>query len=537
MPGSALGQSSTREASLESFIIRAKSEFEFLYIASPQQGDLRLSGPPSGQGAGSGARTRDRRVPADLRADSQATVLPMPRAKSDNDANDNDYDDRVEDVTDDAAVHAGFSRSNRVKLRSDYSLVCIILFDLQSRKFQRRLPLPEELGIPTENNTAEDEPESGLPTVSPDLDETCLEIEEALLSRKTRLQSNIAKERIKRNAPSIEHLLPEQVRNKDETKSVNPVFCWVNQMKISMTSIIESLTSEGFQELEDDLDISEQSSKVFKRDPHCCDLLVFPPHLNMYLKDSEWVAAGQLVQQDKSSCLAPQTVQLLLGIDQDVIHVNVGTGLTTGHIASLLRHKSSGSHIWAFEPGEAEKTKKAVRNLEFLGVKNTKVIPDHFLNSDPEDIRYRNVRAILITANCSKSAITSPVQFIVSEGEDMQILGELSQAESNITRIRELTHDHESLLRHALKFPRVQAVVYTTRSRYQAENEHVVNQVLDAVNGLQNGKKLPFRVTPPVLPFSGDEIGTEGGVVDGKFARFQPSDRSNGCFVAILSRE
>ncbi|GFN76588.1 hypothetical protein PoB_000309400 [Plakobranchus ocellatus] len=45
---------------------------------SPQQGDLRLSGPPSGQGAGSGARTRDRRVPADLRADSQATVLPTP---------------------------------------------------------------------------------------------------------------------------------------------------------------------------------------------------------------------------------------------------------------------------------------------------------------------------------------------------------------------------------------------------------------------------------------------------------------------------
>ncbi|GFN95502.1 hypothetical protein PoB_002200800 [Plakobranchus ocellatus] len=41
-------------------------------------GDLRLSGPPSGQGAGSGARTRDRGVPADLRADSQATVLPTP---------------------------------------------------------------------------------------------------------------------------------------------------------------------------------------------------------------------------------------------------------------------------------------------------------------------------------------------------------------------------------------------------------------------------------------------------------------------------
>ncbi|GFO29196.1 hypothetical protein PoB_005570100 [Plakobranchus ocellatus] len=43
-----------------------------------QQGDLRLSGPPSGQGAGGGARTRDRKVPADLRADSLATVPPTP---------------------------------------------------------------------------------------------------------------------------------------------------------------------------------------------------------------------------------------------------------------------------------------------------------------------------------------------------------------------------------------------------------------------------------------------------------------------------
>ncbi|GFN75985.1 retinol dehydrogenase 16 [Plakobranchus ocellatus] len=42
-------------------------------IASPR-GDLRLSGPPSGQGAGGGPRTCDRRVLADLRANSLATV-------------------------------------------------------------------------------------------------------------------------------------------------------------------------------------------------------------------------------------------------------------------------------------------------------------------------------------------------------------------------------------------------------------------------------------------------------------------------------
>ncbi|GFO26263.1 hypothetical protein PoB_005276800 [Plakobranchus ocellatus] len=47
-------------------------------IIGPQQGDLRLSGPPSGQGAGGGARTRDRKVPEDLRADSLATKPPTP---------------------------------------------------------------------------------------------------------------------------------------------------------------------------------------------------------------------------------------------------------------------------------------------------------------------------------------------------------------------------------------------------------------------------------------------------------------------------
>ncbi|GFN85878.1 hypothetical protein PoB_001238400 [Plakobranchus ocellatus] len=53
--------------------------FGLLYIASLQKGDLRLLGPQSRQDADSGARTRDRKVPADLRADSQATVPPTPQ--------------------------------------------------------------------------------------------------------------------------------------------------------------------------------------------------------------------------------------------------------------------------------------------------------------------------------------------------------------------------------------------------------------------------------------------------------------------------
>ncbi|GFO11126.1 hypothetical protein PoB_003763100 [Plakobranchus ocellatus] len=43
---------------------------------SPQQGDLRLRDLPSGRNASGGVRTRDRRIPADLRTDSLATMPP-----------------------------------------------------------------------------------------------------------------------------------------------------------------------------------------------------------------------------------------------------------------------------------------------------------------------------------------------------------------------------------------------------------------------------------------------------------------------------
>ncbi|XP_055894719.1 putative methyltransferase NSUN7 isoform X1 [Biomphalaria glabrata] len=399
-------------------------------------------------------------------------------------------------------------------LRDVESLVCIILYEYQSRKFQRRTPFPDE-----------------------DLDRTCLEVEEALLKVKTKILSVIAKERIKNNAPSIEYLLPEHIRNKDETKSKTPVYMWVNQFKTTIEEMTSQLKTDSFSELEDGVDISEESSKVFKLDEQCPDLIVCPPSFQFYFKESEYVKSGSLVLQDKSSCLAPQSVHYLVGMDQDVIHVNVGTGMTTAHLASLLRKKSPNCHVFGFGSDGPEKMKKAVKNMEFLGVKNVKLLWDRFLDVDPEEARFKNVKVILISANCSKSAITSPVQFIVSEGEDMKVLGELSKTESNPSHIGNLKLEHEQLLKHALKFPKVQAVVYTTRSRYEAENESVVTKVLEYINATSNSKRIPFKVTPPVLPFSGEEIDTGSSGVDGRYVRFLPSSKSNGCFVAIISRE
>ncbi|GFN82725.1 hypothetical protein PoB_000923100 [Plakobranchus ocellatus] len=51
---------------------------------SPQHGDLRLSGPPSGQGASGEARLCDRRVPADHMADLLSSMPPTPHNAREN---------------------------------------------------------------------------------------------------------------------------------------------------------------------------------------------------------------------------------------------------------------------------------------------------------------------------------------------------------------------------------------------------------------------------------------------------------------------
>ncbi|GFO33229.1 hypothetical protein PoB_005973400 [Plakobranchus ocellatus] len=64
------------------FGMTAQAPVRIFYIASPQQGDLRLSGRPSSQGTDGEVRTRERRFPADFRVDSLATVPSTPPAQA-----------------------------------------------------------------------------------------------------------------------------------------------------------------------------------------------------------------------------------------------------------------------------------------------------------------------------------------------------------------------------------------------------------------------------------------------------------------------
>ena len=74
-----------------------------------------------------------------------------------------------------------------------------------------------------------------------------------------------------------------------------------------------------------------------------------------------------------------------------------------------------------------------------------------------------------------------------------------------------------------------------TRSIHEAENETVVTRAVEYVNMVQQ-RKFPYRIVPPVLPFSGYDIENSIGIC-GKYIKFLPSDKNSGCFVTVITRE
>ena len=90
-------------------------------------------------------------------------------------------------------------------------------------------------------------------------------------------------------------------------------------------------------------------------------------------------------------------------------------------------------------------------------------------------------------------------------------------------------------LKHLIVVPRVQGVVYATRSVFNAENESVVQRAIEYINLVQQ-KKTPFRVSPPVIPLSEKDI-EEENPLSGKFLKFPASYAMSGCFVATITRE
>ncbi|XP_034545856.1 putative methyltransferase NSUN7 [Notolabrus celidotus] len=399
------------------------------------------------------------------------------------------------------------------------SLVAVMLYDFQDRKF-----LPSECQVKDE------------------LIQEVRDVEKYLLRSKTKLAASLARCRIKHDLVSIERILPESVKKKQERSSNLPLYAWVNTQKSSLNEVQSVLKTAGFSQVES---IGQLEGRTFCQDPHCGDVLVFPAQLRAQLYSTELLSNHKLIIQDKSCSLGPNAVCSLLTEEGDVLMVGCFSSLTVSHTASLIinKHQANcsvqGPTVYVCVSDRTNAQREELHQaVTAMGCKNVKLIPEDFHSVDGGDKRLQKVRIILLTPKCSVSAVSNPVDFILQENGDTDLLQDLSQDSIAQSKLEALVAQQRKDIDHSLKFPKVSAVIYSTCSSYPDENEVVVNRALEQAKACSEQEGEPrqatFRISPS--PFSNLDH-AEALQETNPFLMLEPSAHSNGCFLAVLSKE
>ncbi|XP_062964787.1 putative methyltransferase NSUN7 [Cynocephalus volans] len=384
------------------------------------------------------------------------------------------------------------------------SLIIVMLYDFQDRKFQTRVLSDNEESI-----------------------SEVQEVEKLLNSFKTKLAASLARCRIKHDALSIYHILPETVRKQELRASTLPLYAWINTCKISPEEIYNNLKKKGYSKVKSVLHIGD---KVFAVDQHCYDVLIFPSHLKNDLINTDLFKDYKLIFQDKSRSLAVHSVKYLLNMDDDILMVNTGSWYTVAHMSILTNNNTSKVFVCGVQ---SQAKDPDLKNLfTKMGCKNIEILHETFINIESKDHRLQKVKVILLLPRCSGLGVSNPVEFILNEHEGTDLLKDLSQGGTSEDKLHVLAQQQCEQLTHAMKFPKAQAIVYCTCSVYPEENEAVVKKALEFQN---HGIKVqPYRLSPPVLPLCSLK---EVHLSTDKFFRMEPSETTNGCFLSILTRE
>ena len=101
---------------------------------------------------------------------------------------------------------------------------------------------------------------------------------------------------------------------------------------------------------------------------------------------------------------------------------------------------------------------------------------------------------VLYNASCSKSGVTSPIDYVLQEGTSC-VHDLVNGVESN--KLRGLVLKHQEIIKHAMNFFYVHYIVYVTSSVYKSENEDVIKKVIEDNHSESGGKSHsnPFLVS------------------------------------------
>jgi len=208
-----------------------------------------------------------------------------------------------------------------------------------------------------------------------------------------------------------------------------------------------------------------------------------------------------------------------------VIDATAAPGNKTSHLSALMRNKGK---IYAFE-----RDKKRFSTLQQMLRKaeccNVETINQDFLAVDPKDPRFSSVTHILVDPSCSGSGIINRLDHLL----------DTEPAEENEGRLQRLAAFQSVMLRHAMTFPNVIRIVYSTCSIHAIENEHVVQTALDSKEA--KGGKFTLAPQNEVLP-TWQRRGLADHLYDSSNAAslircLSGEDHTNGFFVACFVKK
>ncbi|KAH0851014.1 hypothetical protein HID58_095081 [Brassica napus] len=306
--------------------------------------------------------------------------------------------------------------------------------------------------------------------------------EKFLMRRKDALLSGLATLLVRKKVKSVEELLDLSQLN----GHIKQRYVRVNTLKMDVDSAVKEL---------------EKLYKV-QKDETVPDLLVMPPGSDLHAHPL--VTNGRIFLQGKGSSMVAAALQPEAG--WEVIDACSAPGNKTVHLASLMKGQGK---IIACELNE-ERVKRLEQTVKLSGATSILLLPSF------------SVRAILLDPSCSGSGT-------VTDRLD-HLLPSHSADNTNYDSIRlhKLAVFQKKTLAHALSFPQVERVVYSTCSIHQIENEDVVSSVLPLASSLGFKLATPFpqwqRRGLPV--FAGSE----------HLLRMDPVEDKEGFFIALFTK-
>lgn len=277
---------------------------------------------------------------------------------------------------------------------------------------------------------------------------------DAIIRNRPRLEAELARLKIKHKVKSLDELIED-----DDT----PVRWFrTNLLKTNTESLLRE-----FSHLRKVNTLEEITAPgVIYHDIYIPNL--FGIHPKEKLTSTDAYKQGRLIIQDRASCFPAAILNPIPGKDK-VIDACAAPGNKTTHLASILNN--SKRSIVAFE-----KDNKRIKVIRMMcekagGLDCITIHHADFTSTRPQD--FPEITGMLVDPSCSGSGIFGRAFDEQEEIDEEEAKEKLSQ------RLEKLSGFQFKIVKHALSFPNVKKLIYSTCSIHDEENEGVVKRLLE----------------------------------------------------------